>query len=184
MQAEGRARRILILDCDVHQGDGTAFVFRRDPDVFTLSIHGRDNFPLRKERSDLDLPLADGTGDRGYLEALEAGLRVAWAAGPWDLAIYLSGADPFAGDRLGRLALSGEGLAARDRAVLEGCRRRGIPVAVVMGGGYAPDPRAVAELHLQTVRLAVSILDRRAAPEPRPEAPGGDDLATLGTPLL
>ena len=129
--------RIVIIDCDVHQGNGTAAIFAGDPSVFTFSIHGAKNFPLHKERSDLDVELPDKTEDATYLETLEIGLERSLALAGADLAIYLAGADPYAGDTLGRLALTKAGLAARDRLVFDQCRRAGLPVAVVMGGGYA-----------------------------------------------
>jgi acetoin utilization deacetylase AcuC-like enzyme len=154
MQAEGRARRVVVLDCDVHQGNGTASIFRDDPTVFTFSIHGAKNFPLRKERSDLDVGLPDGTEDGAYLEALDAGLREALRRAAADLAVYVSGADPYFDDTLGRLRLTKEGLAERDRLVYRHCRDAGLPVAVTMAGGY---PRRVADavdVHFQTVRLA------------------------------
>ena len=154
MQAEGRARRIVIIDCDVHQGNGTAAIFAGDPSVFTFSIHGAKNFPLHKERSDLDLELPDGTTDGDYLDALEVGLERTLALACADLAIYLAGADPYAGDTLGRLALSKAGLAARDRLVFDRCRHAGLPVAVVMGGGYAKDIRDTAKIQCETVRIA------------------------------
>lgn len=160
MQAEGLARRILVVDCDVHQGDGTAAIFAGDETVFTLSIHGARNYPLRKQKSDLDLPLPDGAGDRQYLDALERGLDVAFASGHFDLAVYLAGADPFEADRLGRLAVTAEGLAGRDRMVFEACRARALPVAVVMAGGYPRAVEAVVELHLRTVALAARLYAR------------------------
>lgn len=160
MQAEGRAERVVILDCDVHQGNGTAAVFRGDPAVFTFSIHGRRNFPFRKQRSDLDVELEDGAGDGEYLPALEEALDHALghhAGAGADLAIYVSGADPHERDRLGRLKLTRDGLRARDRMVLERCRRAGLPVAVVMAGGYGADVRETVEIHLQTVQEARSL---------------------------
>jgi acetoin utilization deacetylase AcuC-like enzyme len=160
MQAEGRAARVVILDCDVHQGNGTASVFRGDPTVFTFSIHGRRNFPFRKQRSDLDVELEDGAGDREYLPVLEEALDHALGhhggAGA-DLAIYVSGADPHERDRLGRLKLTRDGLRTRDRMVLDRCRRAGLPVAVVMAGGYGVDVRETVEIHLQTVQEARSL---------------------------
>lgn len=160
MQAEGRAVRVVILDCDVHQGNGTAAVFRGDPSVFTFSIHGRRNFPFRKQRSDLDVELEDGAGDGEYLPALEEALEQALGhhggAGA-DLAIYVSGADPHERDRLGRLKLTRDGLRARDRMVFDRCRRAGLPVAVVMAGGYGADVRETVEIHLQTVQEARSL---------------------------
>jgi acetoin utilization deacetylase AcuC-like enzyme len=157
MQAEGRARRIVVADCDVHQGDGTAAIFAGDSSVFTFSIHGAKNFPLRKERSDLDVELPDATGDADYLNALEIGLERSLALACADLAIYLAGADPYACDTLGRLALSQEGLAARDRQVFSQCRAAGLPVAVVMGGGYAKNIQDTVAIQLETVRIAAQL---------------------------
>jgi acetoin utilization deacetylase AcuC-like enzyme len=154
MQAEGRARRILVVDCDVHQGDGTAAIFSGDDSVFTFSIHAGRNFPFTKAIGDLDVPLDDGTGDEAYLDALSWGLRRAVDVARADLAIYVSGADPFAGDRLGRLALTKDGLAARDRLVLETCRDDGLPVAVTMAGGYGREVEDTVDIHANTVRAA------------------------------
>lgn len=156
MQDEGRARRIVIVDCDVHQGNGTAAIFAGDPSVFTFSIHGARNFPLRKERSDLDVELPDRTADGAYLEALEVGLERTLALAAADLALYIAGADPFEGDTLGRMALSKAGLAARDRLVLGACRSAGLPVAVVMGGGYAREIRDTVAIQWETVRIAAN----------------------------
>jgi acetoin utilization deacetylase AcuC-like enzyme len=155
MQAEGSARRIVIIDCDVHQGNGTAAIFAGDPTVFTFSIHGDKNFPYHKENSDLDIPLPDGTGDQAYLDALQDGLSRSLKAAEAGLAIYLAGADPFAGDRLGRLSLSQAGLAERDRMVFTACARLSLPVAVTMSGGYAKDASDIADIHFQTIRLAL-----------------------------
>lgn len=154
MQAEGRVRRVIILDCDVHQGDGTASILAGDSSVFTFSIHGAKNFPFRKARSDLDIELDDGTGDDEYLSLLEEGAQRALALASADLAIYLAGADPYEGDRLGRLALTMAGLERRDRLIFDLCRRWRLPVAVVMAGGYARRIEDVAAIHLQTVRCA------------------------------
>ncbi|MGH8631297.1 MAG: histone deacetylase, partial [Burkholderiales bacterium] len=132
MQAEGLVRRVLIVDCDVHQGDGTAAILAGDPSVFTFSIRARRNFPFRKQASDLDIELPDATGDEEYLAALEGGLRSALSASQADLAIYLAGADPFEGGRLARLALTKPGLSARDQRVLATCREAGVAVAVTM----------------------------------------------------
>jgi acetoin utilization deacetylase AcuC-like enzyme len=158
MQAEGRARRVLVIDCDVHQGNGTASILAHDPTVFTFSIHGARNFPFTKETSDLDIELSDGTGDEVYLAHLESGLHRALSASQPDLAIYLAGADPYVGDRLGRLALTAAGLAARDRFVFETLRDAGVPVAVAMAGGYAEPVEATVDLHFETVRLARALL--------------------------
>jgi acetoin utilization deacetylase AcuC-like enzyme len=154
VQAEGLARRVIVIDTDVHQGNGTASILRGDETVFTFSVHGAKNFPLRKETSDLDVALPDGTGDAEYLEALEVGLREALARAGADLAIFLSGADPYLDDKLGRLKLTKEGLAERDRMVFRHCRAAGLPVAVTMGGGYARRVEDAVDIHFQTVSLA------------------------------
>jgi len=162
MQAEGLAQRIVVIDCDVHQGNGTAAIFAHDPSVFTFSIHGANNFPFHKEASDLDVALPDGTGDDDYLAALQASLaRLDLPA--FDLAIYLAGADPFVGDTLGRLSLSKRGLAERDCMVLEACRDAGLPVAVVMAGGYARQVEDIADIHFTTVRIASEMQANQSA---------------------
>jgi len=173
MQAEGRAGRVLIVDLDVHQGDGTAAIFAGDDSVFTLSLHGRNNFPFRKHESDLDVELDDGTGDAGYLATLDVALPRALAAARPDLAIYLAGADPFRGDRLGKLAMSKAGLLARDRRVLTRLRAAGIPIAIAMAGGYADNVDDIVDIHDATVRLARELWQREAqvpaaAPETKP----------------
>jgi acetoin utilization deacetylase AcuC-like enzyme len=160
LQAERRLMRVLIIDCDVHQGNGTAALVHGDPDIFAFSIHGRNNFPHRKEAGDLDIALPDGTGDKEYLEALRRGLSIAGSLSHADLAIYLAGADPFEKDRFGRLALSRQGLAVRDRIVFEFCMAAGLPVAVTMAGGYAPDVNDTVEIHLQTVKAAADLFRR------------------------
>ncbi|MCC6616358.1 MAG: histone deacetylase [Anaerolineae bacterium] len=157
MQAERRVQRVVIIDCDVHQGDGTARIFADDASVFTFSIHGEKNFPFHKARSSLDIELRDQTGDDEYLALVEEGVNRAIAQAGADLAIYLAGADPYAGDRLGRMAISMDGLARRDRIVLEACRTAGLPVAVTMAGGYARDVDDIATIHAQTVRIAASM---------------------------
>ena len=154
MQAEGRAARVVVVDCDVHQGNGTASIFADDPTVFTFSIHGAKNFPFRKEKSDLDVDLPDGVEDEAYLSDLAPALAEAISRCRPDLAIYVSGADPYSGDRLGRLSLSREGLAERDRVVFAALRGAAVPVAVTMAGGYARDIEDTVAIHLQTVRLA------------------------------
>ncbi len=133
MQAEGRVRRVAIIDCDVHQGNGTASIVADDPTIFTFSMHGVHNYPFRKERSDLDSALPDGADDPIYLAALERGLRQALESAHADLAIYLAGADPYADDMLGRLAVSKVGLGERDKLVLSYCASAGVPVAVDHG---------------------------------------------------
>jgi acetoin utilization deacetylase AcuC-like enzyme len=154
LQAEGLVDRVVIIDCDVHQGNGTAAIFRDDPSVFTFSIHGANNFPFEKEAGDLDIELADGTGDRAYLDALALGLAETLARADADLAIYLAGADPYFDDRLGRLALTRQGLLNRDRMVFEACARAGVPVAVTMAGGYARDIADTVEIQFATIETA------------------------------
>jgi acetoin utilization deacetylase AcuC-like enzyme len=157
LQAEGLIEHAAILDCDVHQGNGTAAIVADDPTVFTFSVHGANNFPLHKEKSDLDLELPDGADDDDYLEAVEYGLGRSLSLSRPSLAIYLAGADPFEGDTLGRLKVSKGGLAARDRLVFEHCRHAGVPVAIVLGGGYAKDIGDTVDIHFQTARLAASL---------------------------
>ena len=155
LQAEGRIQRAVVLDTDVHQGNGTAKLFQGDPNVFTLSIHGAKNFPLRKEQSDLDVELPDGATDEMYLSALEPALWEALHRSRADLAIFLSGADPHEGDRFGRLRLTRTGLAQRDAMVLEACSRLGLATAVTMGGGYGHDINDSVEVYFQTVKAAL-----------------------------
>lgn len=166
MQAERRARRVAIVDLDVHQGNGTAAILRHDPSIFTLSIHGASNYPFRKEAGDLDVALPDGTGDDAYLQALDDALATLSQAFAPDLLIYLAGADVYEGDRLGRLSLSVAGIAERDRRVFDWAHRRALPVAVAMGGGYCPDIDAIASIHLNTVRVALAHARRAPAPAP------------------
>jgi acetoin utilization deacetylase AcuC-like enzyme len=157
LQARRAIQTAVVIDADVHQGNGTAAIFRDDSRVFTFSIHGRNNFPARKVPGDLDIALDDGTADEAYLEALSDGLTRALAAGPFDLAVYLAGADPFHGDRFGRLAMTRAGLARRDRHVLEACRKAGLPVAITMSGGYARDIGSTVAIHFRTVRVAIDL---------------------------
>ena len=150
--------RVLVVDLDVHQGNGTAAVFRDDPTVFTLSLHGAKNFPARKEQSDLDVELPDGCGDAEYLAALDAALTEVWrrhADGTPGLAFFLAGADPHEQDRLGRLKLSFGGLAERDRRVFAALRERGIPTAVSMAGGYGRDVGSTVAVHCRTLQEAL-----------------------------
>lgn len=159
MQVEGRASRLVILDCDVHQGNGTASIFANDPTIFTFSIHGARNYPFHKEHSDLDIELDDGTEDFAYLEALGNGVRQALHYAYADLAIYLAGADPYQEDRLGRLKITMQGLARRDRLVLGLCQEWGIPVAISMAGGYAAQVEDIVAIHFQTVSIAAEMAD-------------------------
>jgi acetoin utilization deacetylase AcuC-like enzyme len=167
VQASGVVERVVVIDTDVHQGNGTAEILRGDPTVFTYSIHGAKNFPFHKEESDLDAPLPDGTGDTEFLATLEKGLDAALDAVDADLAIYLAGADPFESDRLGRLSVTKQGLAERDRLVLEACLDRGIPVAVTMGGGYAHRVEDTVDVHLQSIRCAASLMKETPTREGR-----------------
>jgi acetoin utilization deacetylase AcuC-like enzyme len=154
LQRERLVRRVVVIDCDVHQGNGTASICAGDPSIFTFSIHGARNFPRVKERSDLDVELPDGTRDEEYLAALEGGLEASLSRAAADFAIYLAGADPLVGDRFGRLALTKEGLEARDRRVLAACRSRGLPIAIAMAGGYAPRIEDTVDVHVATLRVA------------------------------
>jgi acetoin utilization deacetylase AcuC-like enzyme len=155
IQAEGLVKNILIIDCDVHQGNGTAVIVKYDPTIFTFSIHGKNNFPHHKETSDLDVELADGTEDAEYLKALENGLDASMQNFKADLVIYLAGADPYEDDRFGRLALTKKGLAERDRLVFQNCLSAGLPTAVTMAGGYAPNVQDTVDIHFQTVLSAL-----------------------------
>ncbi|MCW7541589.1 histone deacetylase [Aquabacterium sp. A7-Y] len=162
MQAEShrlhrRLLRVAVIDLDVHQGNGTAAIFRDDPTVFTLSLHGARNFPFRKEAGDLDVELPDGCADEAYLAALELALETLWqrhAEAPPGLIFYLAGADPYEGDRLGRLKLTAAGLAERDTRVFEAARQRGIPVALTMAGGYGRVIEETVAIQLRTLALA------------------------------
>lgn len=154
LQAEGLVRRVLIVDCDVHQGNGTADIFRDDDSIYTFSIHGEKNFPLRKVPSRLDIGLEDGTGDEEYLIALERGLEQAIGEAAAEMVIYLAGADPYEGDRLGRLKLTKPGLLARDRMVFDRCQANQLPVAITMAGGYAPNIADIVEIQSNTIREA------------------------------
>ena len=154
LQADGAISRACVIDLDVHQGNGTASILAGDSSAFTFSMHGAKNFPLRKSPSDLDIELPDGMKDEEYLAALEMGLKQVLEHGPFDLAIYLAGADPYEGDRLGRLALTMDGLLARDEMVFTACERNALPVAIAMAGGYAPDIDAIVSIHAATIGAA------------------------------
>lgn len=156
LQRDGAIRRAAIVDLDVHQGNGSAAIFAGDPDVATFSMHGANNYPFRKERSRLDVELEDGCDDASYLRLLERHLEPVLTDPRPDLVVYIAGADPYAEDRLGRLRLSIDGLVRRDRMVVGACRRLGLPVAVVLGGGYARDLADVVTIHANTVRLLLA----------------------------
>ncbi len=150
------ARKTAVIDLDVHQGDGTAAMFEGDPGVLTVSVHGKHNFPFRKQRSSIDVELPDGTGDENYLRALEPLLPRVAAFAP-EIVFYQSGVDALACDRLGRLALTHEGLQRRDELVLGFCRERRIPVVITLGGGYGNPIAATAEAHANTYRVAAEV---------------------------
>jgi acetoin utilization deacetylase AcuC-like enzyme len=147
-------KRAVVVDCDVHQGDGTAAIFRDDPHVFTMSLHGATNFPFRKEIGDLDVTFPDGARDDEYLAALAMHLPEVLDGSAPEVVFYLAGADPYEGDRLGKLSLTIDGLVQRDRFVFEQCRIRSIPVVVTMAGGYCPDVEAIVAIHANTIKEA------------------------------
>jgi len=158
MQAEEGVERVLIVDCDVHQGNGTASIAAGDDSIFTFSLHGAKNYPFRREvPSDLDIDLPDGTDDAAYLAALSGGLSKSFSRSRPHLVIYLAGADPYQDDRLGRLKLTKRGLLQRDELVLAACVQRAVPVAIAMAGGYAREIRDTVEIHANTIRRALSI---------------------------
>ncbi len=165
MQAEmGRQRKtpfkVAVIDLDVHQGNGTAHIFANDPSVFTLSLHGEKNFPFRKEPSDLDVGLPDGCTDEPYLQALHQALAELEGRFDPDMLIYLAGADPHEGDRLGRLKLTQDGMAARDRTVLDWASLRRLPVVLCMGGGYGHDIETTVAVQVQTWTIALEYQQR------------------------
>ncbi|MEY3900528.1 MAG: hypothetical protein RI962_1683 [Pseudomonadota bacterium] len=154
MQAERRVTRVGIIDLDVHQGDGTASILANDDSIFTLSLHAQNNYPFDKACSDLDIALPDDTDDQSYLQQLDHALSILFDRFDPQLIIYLAGADPYEGDRLGRLSLSVDGLAQRDRAVLTAARARQLPVAIAMAGGYGHRIEETVAIHLQTLHIA------------------------------
>jgi acetoin utilization deacetylase AcuC-like enzyme len=162
LRRDGDARRVLVVDCDVHQGDGTAGIFAGDPLVFTLSLHGARNYPFTRVPSDLDVDLPSGTGDAAYLEALAGALERALALVRPELVFYLAGADPWEGDRLGRLRLTKVGLRARDDLVLARATAAGAAACVVLAGGYADDVRDTVDINLGTVRAVLAAAARTA----------------------
>jgi acetoin utilization deacetylase AcuC-like enzyme len=155
-------RRAAIVDCDVHQGNGTARIFDGDADTFTFSMHGANNYPLFKTRSTLDVELPDGTSDATYLQTLATHLPQVFGSDP-EIVFYLAGADPYRGDKLGRLALSIEGLRKRDAVVLRECYQHEVPVVTVMSGGYGKDIDDTIEIHCNTIRMVKEIFEARVA---------------------
>jgi acetoin utilization deacetylase AcuC-like enzyme len=150
LQKESALARAAVVDCDVHHGNGTAFIFERDPSVFTFSIHQQHNYPMFKPRGSLDIGLPDGTDDGVYLDALTGAMDQVLASQP-QIVFYLAGADPYADDQLGGLSLTEEGLRERDRLVLGSCRDAGVPVVVTLAGGYARNVDDTVRIHLGTV---------------------------------
>ena len=162
MQRDGLAAKCLIIDLDVHQGNGTAAMTRDDSNIFAFSMHGAENYPFVKEQSDLDIELPDGTDDTIYLELLQAALIQIRNQFVPDLVIYLAGADPFCDDRLGRLALTKSGLLARDRQVMEFVCDLGAPMAIAMAGGYGRNIQDTVDIHFQTVNCALQYWDNKS----------------------
>lgn len=152
LQFMGLITNAAVVDCDAHQGDGTAVVFQSDPSVFTFSIHARKAFPARKQRSSLDIELEDRTEDAEYLEKLSRGLTHVGESIAPDIVFYVAGADPYHADRLGRLGLTKSGLARRDELVLDWARSRSAPVAASMAGGYSQNVTDIVDIHFETVR--------------------------------
>lgn len=162
LRNERLIQRAAIVDCDVHQGNGTATIFANDEDTFTFSIHGANNYPLFKVQSSLDVELPDGTTDREYLDCLSTHLPTVFATEP-EIIFYLAGADPYAGDKLGRLALTLDGLRQRDECVLRECYEREIPVVTVMSGGYGKDINDTVEIHCNTIRAVKHVFELATA---------------------
>jgi acetoin utilization deacetylase AcuC-like enzyme len=158
LRRDGLAARAAVIDLDVHQGDGTAAIFESDPSVLTISIHGENNFPFRKQRSRIDIGLRDGTGDDEYIDHVRCMLPTVLAFQP-QLVFYQAGVDGLASDRLGRLALTHQGLGRRDRLVLEAARVNRIPLVVTLGGGYSDPIEATAKAHANTFRIAAQVYD-------------------------
>jgi acetoin utilization deacetylase AcuC-like enzyme len=154
LQKDGMIRRAMIVDCDVHHGNGTAAIFENDASVYTFSIHQYNNYPAEKPPSDLDIHLADRTADEEYLDRLSQGLRASFSAFRPDLLFYLAGADPYCEDQLGGLEITMTGLCNRDRLVMEAALSRGVPVAIVLAGGYAYDLLDTVTIHCNTAKIA------------------------------
>lgn len=161
LAAEGQIERAVVIDCDVHQGNGTAAIFSRDDEVFTFSMHGANNFPFRKWDGDLDIALEDDTQDQAYLAALASAIERELPLSSADCVFYLAGADPYAGDRYGKLSLTKDGLAARDQLVIQACQSHRVPLTIVMAGGYADNVKDIVDIHTHTVLMAA----RAAAPQ-------------------
>ncbi len=159
LRAEGRIRRTAVIDCDVHQGNGTAAIFADEPEVFTLSLHGDRNYPLVKQQSTDDVALADNTEDEEYLYLLEQHAAPVFESFRPDIVFYQAGVDPLKQDRLGRLSLSHEGLRRRDELIFKACRARSLPCVITLGGGYARDVEDTVEAHCNTIRVAHEVFN-------------------------
>jgi acetoin utilization deacetylase AcuC-like enzyme len=157
LQRDHGVRQVAVIDCDVHQGNGTAAIFTHDPQVFTCSVHGEKNYPFRKIPSSLDIALPDDTGDGAYLDVLHKHIPALLQRVQPEMVWYLAGVDPYVGDRLGCLSLSLPGLRQRDAYILETCRRAGVPVVITLGGGYAPQLQDIVQAHCNTIRTARQI---------------------------
>uniref|UniRef100_A0A7C4CBN6 Histone deacetylase n=1 Tax=candidate division WOR-3 bacterium TaxID=2052148 RepID=A0A7C4CBN6_UNCW3 len=157
LQSEGRVKRVAVIDCDLHQGNGTARIFRDDPDVFTFSIHQEHLYPI-KEQSDLDIGLDDEVGDEEYIEHMRVAVPRILDQHKPEMVVYVAGADPYRDDQLGSLRLTKRGLALRDRIVIEGCHKRGVPVAPVLAGGYALKTEDTVDIHTNTARECLRVL--------------------------
>jgi acetoin utilization deacetylase AcuC-like enzyme len=173
LRREGRIVRAVVVDLDVHQGNGTAAIFENAGEVFTFSMHGARNYPLHKMRSTLDVALPDGVGDDEYLETLATHLPSVLERSQPDIAFYLAGVDVAAGDRYGRLALSDEGIRGRERYVIDAVRSRGVPLVLVLAGGYASTRARTAELHAHAIREATAAERRRSPARIRQAPPSG-----------
>ena len=158
LRSRGLIQRVAIVDCDVHQGNGTATIFAGDPQTFTFSMHGANNYPLVKAQSSLDIELPDGTQDDDYLALLDESLERVFQHEP-EIIFYLAGADPFAGDKLGKLSMSIEGLRRRDELVLRNCFEREVPVVTVMSGGYGKEITNTIEIHCNTIRAVKAVFE-------------------------
>jgi acetoin utilization deacetylase AcuC-like enzyme len=168
LRAEGFARRVAIVDCDVHQGNGSAAILGRDPLIYTFSIHCQSNYPREKVPGSRDVGLADGVGDLEYLARLERELDRLWRDFRPELVFFQAGVDPLAGDRLGRLRLTRAGLRRRDALVLRRCLATSVPAAIFLGGGYGPTLQHTIEAHADTIRIAAGLLDGRPEPSADP----------------
>lgn len=161
LQCEGQVENVLVVDCDVHQGNGTSSIARGDSSLFSFSMHCEKNYPFQKTVGDCDIPLPVGTTDASYLEKLETGLKMVFDSFLPDFVFYLAGADPYTEDRLGLLDLSKSGLASRDQLVINFCREKGLPMAFAMAGGYSPQVSDIVDIHFQTVKIAVESCSSR-----------------------